>query len=74
MVVIYYPETHHFYVIPMNDIAKNKHEWLSTRRAWTERNYVHMLYWLRGRAYPKEIEEKMWNKKIPETLKMNIVD
>jgi len=73
MVVIYYPETHHFYVIPMNDIAKEKHEWLASERMWNERNYVHMLYWLRKRPYPKEISDKMWNLKDPINPKMTIL-
>lgn len=64
-IIIYYPDHHNYYIIPMNDFARQVPR-CEGPKMWTERNYVKMLYWLRKKRCPESISEAMWNTALPE--------
>lgn len=59
--VVYYPEAFAYYVVPVNEFAQNTVH-CDQSKFWSERNFVKLLYFLRGRNCPTEILEKMSSK------------
>ncbi len=68
-VVVYYPESNNYFVVPMNDSAKAVPH-CSESKMWSERNYVKMLYWLRKMNCPENILAELKSNKFPEDMPM----
>lgn len=56
--VVYYPKEFQYYVIPINDRAKQVPHCEGVK-FWSEKNFVKLLYFLRNRVAPEEILRKM---------------
>lgn len=63
-VVVYYPETSHYYLYPINQIAQQI-KYCDQPRPVSERNFVKLLYHLRKRSAPEDILNNL-EKTIPD--------
>lgn len=64
--VVYLPEKFMYYVVPVNELAKNVPN-CSEPKYWSEKNFVKLLYFLRNRICPTEVLDKM-SKTVDKTL------
>lgn len=63
-ITIYSPDNFAYYVIPMNDYARQV-PWCDQPRWFNEKNYVRMLYFLRKKQCPTEILASLNGDKLP---------
>lgn len=63
-ITVYAPEHCAYYVISMNDCARQV-PWCDKPRWFNERNYVKLLYWLRKKSCPAEILDQLNGDKLP---------
>lgn len=64
--VVYLPEKFMYYVVPVNELAKNVPN-CSEPKYWSEKNFVKLLYFMRNRICPTEVLDKM-SKTVDKTL------
>lgn len=67
-VVVYYPETSHYFIYPINLIAQ-KIKYCEKCKPWTESNFVKLLYFLRKKTVPQDILDSL-SKSIPDSFPM----
>jgi len=64
LVVVYYPEFCCYYVIAMNQIARNLPH-CDKAQFWHEQNYVTLLYHIRGKKVPQDVMSKLQKTMVP---------